>query len=372
MAMANEKLKSKRSGLTAVLILLVAVTAVLLFLNRENLSFFANLTGNYPEDLPGGEPFIYESGSNQVFALMGDNLAISSSTGLQILNAQGKTLSREIFSMTRPAVSVSPRLGAFFDVGGRALRVWNGREHVIMDTDSPIITVTFNSSGYMALTAQEPGYRGKVTVFNNRLTPIYEWFSGSGYALDAVVSPDRRSLAVLCVESTGSVIRFFRLDSEIEHASVLIPDELVFRIRFMSDGNLVALSQTALHFYNPNGIHLSSYHFGGSFLVNFVLGEEFSVIALSRYISGSRPILKSFASDGRALSSLTLDEKAITLSVHNQRLLVLTSSRVTLLSRELTVLREIKTQGRYNSALLRPGGDVLLLAPHYGIVVNLN
>jgi len=358
--------KRKTHAMTSIIAsILVVALAVLVFLYHDKLAS-ADVPGGNAQAASAGEPFTYENGSKQMFALMGDNLAIASSTGLQLLDNSGNTVSRQVFTMTNPAVCSSGNYSAFYDVGGKSLRVFRDKDYVQMDQDNAIISVSLNSSGFLAVNEQASGYKGCVTVYDAKQQAVYAWSSGSGYTIDADVSPDSSTLAVLCVESSGSVIHFFRLDSEKEIGSVQLKDELGFRLRYSSDGRLCVLSEKALHFYSQDGKSISDYSFGENYLANYELGDDFCAVAVSKYVSGSNVSLISFSSEGKVLATIPLSDEPVSLFSRRQQLLVLDSANISLYSRALEPVRRSQVAPGFVSAALLSNGNVLLLSTRYG------
>ena len=111
--------------LAVIVTILAVVLAVLVFLYRDKLprSSLSENSDNIADIISDSVPFTYETGSQQIFSLMGDNLLLASSTGLQMLDSNGETVSREVFSMTNPAVCASESVSAVYDVGGYSLRI---------------------------------------------------------------------------------------------------------------------------------------------------------------------------------------------------------------------------------------------------------
>lgn len=365
----HTKQKSSNQKMLAVIVTILAVVlAVLVFLYRDKLprSSLSENSDNIADIISDSVPFTYETGSQQIFSLMGDNLLLASSTGLQMLDSNGETVSREVFSMTNPAVCASESVSAVYDVGGYSLRISKEGEFKNFDRDSEIISVSVNSSGYVCVAGYEAGYKGSVTIYDTSLTPVYEWFSGTGYILDASVSPDNSTLAVLCIESSGSVVHLFHFDSEDEYASVSIPNELAFKLSFEKGGNFCVLSEKAIHFFGSKAQELSVYSFEGQYLANYSLGEEYWAVVLSKYVSGTDVTLQSFGSTGKELGVVPLSAEPLSIFSQGQKLLVLGSSDISLYSHDLNLQKQNHVVPGFVSAVLLPKGSVLLLSSHYG------
>lgn len=362
------KQNSTRRILAVILTLLVLILAVIVFLYKDRFAPSSlSKSSEYLADMvSSNEPFTYETGSQQMFALMGSSLAVASSTGLQLLDKDGNTVSREVFSMTNPTVCGSNNTCAFYDVGGYSLRIYKDGEFKNMDRDSAITSVSVNSSGYYAVAGEDPGYKGSVKVYNSALEPVYEWYSGSGYIIDAAVSPDSTMLAVLCVESSGSIVHIFKMDSEDEYASASVPDELAFKLSFEAGGNFCTISEKSMHFFSSNGKELSSYDFGDHYLADYELNENCWAVVLSKYVSGSDVTLLSFESSGKQGGSSSLSSEPVALASQGGKLLVLGSSDIALYSRDLRLQKQNHVVPGFVSAVLLPRDSVLLLSSHYG------
>jgi len=360
--------KNTRKISAVIATMLVVVLAVLVFLYKDKFptSSLSGSSGEVADIVSESEPFTYETGSQQMFTLMGDELAVSSSTGLQLLDSSGKTISREVFSMVNPAVCGNDSTCAVYDVGGYSLRIYKGGEFKNFDRTSEIISVSVNSGGYYAVAGYEAGYKGSVTVYDTALSPVYEWYSGSGYILDAAVSPDNTTLAVLCVESSGSIVHLFHFDSEKEFASVAVPNELAFKLSFEKGGNFCVLSEKGMHFFGAKGQVLSDYGFDDNYLANYTLSEEYWSVVLSKYVSGSNVTLLSFGNTGKALGAVPLSTEPLSLSSQGQQLLVLDSSNIALYSHDLRLQEQNHVSAGFVSAVLLSKGSVLLLSSHYG------
>ena len=360
----------KNHTLALIATFLLVAAALLVFLYRDSIS--ALLSGDSENAEPAdSEPYTFETGSRQFFSLAGDKLAVASSTGLQVLSSKGETLQRQVYSMNNPAISRSADACAFYDVGGKTLRVLKNGECLEYDRDYPIISVSMNSSGYIAVAEQKSGYKGLTTVLDGSGGEVYQWYSGSGYTVDAAVSPDCSRLAVLCLESSGSVIHVFRLDSDKELFSVSLPNELAFRLSFFKNGSFCTLSEDALHFYSDSGKEYSAYPFEENYLAGFELTDELCAVVLSKYVSGSDVSLLSFAYDGDLYASAPISGEPVSMFAQKQKLLVLCSDTAVIFSRDLRTLDEGRVIAGYRGAVLMPKGDVFLLTSHYAEKVTL-
>jgi hypothetical protein len=374
---SSQKSKRRPRGRTAAaavatLLLIIAAAAILLYRDYLTGDNIKSLFGDASREAGGSEPFTYEAGANQVFARAGNGLAVASATGMQLIDADGNTVIRQVFSMEVPAVAATGNLSVFYDIGGTGLRLASfGGEYSELNTEKPIISATLSAGDYLCVATEEAGYKGVVTVYTPSLKPVYRWFSGSGYVLSAVVSPDNSSLAVLCADDEGSVIRFFSLDSEKERGSFRAPAELFMDIHYMGDGTLCAISENRLVFLNSKGELKGSFDFEGSYLMDYEFSNDFSAVILGKYRSGSEGRLITVSGGGQVLGEISLQRDVLSLSARGRQLLVLYSDSLYLYTQELA--EKAARQGVWGAkkAILREKGDALLLSSYSAELLSL-
>jgi hypothetical protein len=353
----------KRSPLRHILALLLAVLVLsaLFFLFRDRLH-----GGTLFSRRPAGsaEAFTYESGTDQVFAVAGDGLAVASGSALQLLDAAGGAVWKQVVSYAEPAVFAAEDRVLFCDIGRRsAVLVTLEGESFPLEVSGGIITASMNKNGWYALVTEAAGYKGVVRVYNGARELRYEWWSGSGYVLRAALSPDNRILAVLCADGSGGVLHFFSLDSENELASAEFPQELAFDLAFLGDGTVCCVSAEALHFVGTDGAEQGVYDLGDYVLMDYDLGSEnFVPLFVSAYRAGTGGFLLTLDRAGRLLGSAELGENVGSLCARGKQLLLMTGGGLTLYSPELAVQQRAEMVVTARRALLRPSGVLLLSA----------
>lgn len=352
-------------ALSALALLIIAALAVYLFRDK-----IFDSGGGLAD--PSSAPYTYEYGAKAQYALMGKRLAVSSSTGLQLLDSGGYTDVRQIFSSKNPALSATDDACVFYDIGGTALRFYSVGELINLDTEGNIISASLSRSGHLTVSYEKLGYKGALTVYDKSGKPAFEWYSGNGYLLDAAVSPGGDAIAVLCLEASGSVIHLFQLKSDIETGAISLPNELAFKLGFTGNGSFCVLSESAMHFYNTGAAELGSFSFGDMNLMDFLITEDICIVSLSKYISGSTVTLTSLSSEGREIGSAELDYAPLSISPGKQKLLVLGSGSVTVFSKDLSVISQTDTPAAYSDAVFLPDGSALLLSSYHGEKISVN
>ncbi len=135
---------------------------------------------------------------------------MSSATGAHVLRLLRRVLRR---GGPPPGQSGAHRhsasTGVVYNAGGQSLFVFqNGREAPILSLDAEninLLSARPNDSGWLAITAQQSGYKGAVTVYNASHEPVITISLSSTFVVDAAVSPDCKTVAVVTMDQEGGV-----------------------------------------------------------------------------------------------------------------------------------------------------------------------
>lgn len=377
-----EEKKSKKRGrgraiAGAVLALILVAAAVLALLFREKLSpsylsdVFSSEESMTDEN---AEPFTYEVGSGQVFAVSDNNLAVASSTGIQLLDSKGKTIAYEVFSMETPAITASEVCSVFYDIGGTALRVVDDDGEVTpLEQEKSILTAHMSSSGHLTVITEETGYKAAVTVYNEKLERVYAWHSGSAYVLSAQVSPAGNMLAAVCVDASGGKLMLFSLSKEEAIGSYEVPNELFLDLAWMGRDRICLLSESRLVFLDTEAQQTGEYSFGGQYLLDYDLaGGDYAALLLSEYRTGGSSRLITVDRNGEGKGQRSVEQRdVLSISAGNDVLLVLYSDALELVTETLSPVNSTTEILGVKKALLRRDGKCLLLSAYAAELIDL-
>ena len=357
--------------LTVILTLLLVALAVLVFVFREELTgeSLRRTFGKETSVAPARDAFTYETGAEQVFASAGDGLAVASSSSVQLLDGKGQTVFKQVVSFEMPAVFACADRALFCDLGGtECIAAGMDGESASISSgskdDREILTAGMNDSGWFTLVTAEPGYKALVSVYNADCEKQFEWWSGTGYVLRAAVSPDNRSLAVLCAETEGTKLHFFALNSEEEQASLCLADTLAYDLTYLSGDLLCVIGETGVFFVSSDGALKNQYAIGDSYLLDYTFGQGFLALFISDYRGGGGGTLLTLDLKGTVLGTQTLERDAVSLSARGKQLLVMTGGGLVLYDQALVRQYANETLMTARRAILRPTGDILLLSAY--------
>ena len=179
--------QKRNPRLRQTVIVAVCVLAVLLFLYL----LLRDRPGSASDYLDDSAPYTFDSSASRTFRTVDSRLAVVSSSGLQLLDDNGKTVLHEIFTLSQPGISVGGERVCAYDIGGTTLCVadFKGNKTDI-EPAGEIISADLSDSGYLAVCSDAAGYKGAVTVYDTSGKAVYVCSSGPGYLVRAAVSPD--------------------------------------------------------------------------------------------------------------------------------------------------------------------------------------
>ena len=362
----TKKLNSRgRKLVLLVIVLIVAALALAVFLNRDAIARRLSSSGGSAAN-GSGEPYTFESGTMQVYASVGDGMALASTNALQLLDSSGKQTAKESYSMKKPALTTSDSTAAAFDVGGKAICIagLDGKTAEIDNSDT-VITARMNKNGWLVVCTEATGYKGRATVYNASHAAVYRWNSGEGYLLGACLSPDNKYLAALCAGSDGSAVHIFSLQSEKELASWKAAGKLVMDMTWLEDNRLFLLSQTDCTVIDRSGTEKGSYDFGGLYLTDYSFGGDgFAVLMLGKYRTGGTGTLTVVGADCKLGGQAEIDSELLSLACNGKTVAALCQNGLRLYTQSLSAAGNDTGVAGVKSVLVRDKGDVLLISSY--------
>ena len=349
----KRKRKLTRRGYLVLALLIVAV-----------LLFVLSLVLFRPKE-PTGEietsPYALDSSAEQRFAAMEGGLAVASGEGLQLFDEFGSLVARQTATMSEPAVSAAGDYAAACDIGGVTLLTADMENGITLhELANAAISVRVLSDGWLAVCTESPGYKGMVTVYDDKFNVVYEWYSGEDYLLNADLSEDHE-LAVLCAGSGGAKVHIFTMTSETERGLYQAP-EVLLDLHWVSGSRLAVLSDQRLVLLTDKAVQDMEYSFNGLHLYDYSVSDSgIFALALSAYRSGGNTTLATISSSGKVLGEHTV-EKLTGIDMRGKQVLVRGGSQLTLFNQQLEELRttEIDAVGVQQAILLKNGEALLV------------
>lgn len=313
------------------------------------------------------ELFPIEGSSDSLFCDLSGDLLVCSRAGSHIYSPGGVDYLDDSATMKQPGLSFDGDTAAVYDIGGRELRVYRERSQVFslsQETEQNILSASVSGS-YLTITSQASGYKGVVSVYDSSWKTVLSLCLSSRFLMDGTVT-DGTSLAALTVGlqdgAFDSDLRFYRLSGgEEPYAICSLGNQVILGLESGSFG-IRALGESSLSVISPDGIRSGQYDYGGRYLKNASLkADDFAVLLLGKYRTGSTADLVTVSTDGSELNSLSVNEQILSLSAKGKYVAVLTADRLDIYTKDLSLYASLDgTQGARN-AVQREDGSVFLL-----------
>ncbi|MBE6995223.1 MAG: hypothetical protein E7429_00595 [Ruminococcaceae bacterium] len=377
----GERVAPKKRGgfrrfLLFFMILAVVLVVVLFAAYRDGTGFdVLRRYLNYGKDataVDGDALYDYDASANNRFAVLGNRLVVLSDTHLRLLAPDGSEVWSEPVAMKAPAIHFGGERAVAYDVGGTELYVLSQEglmRHMTMDAQEPLVSATLNDSGYLAVTAEKKGYKSGVRVYDPELELVFAFNSSRRFVTDAWVTNDNASLAAVTLGQQDGVFLSNVVLYDLTHtesvANYDVMDGLVLAVGQQGD-YLSAVTDTGVTFARKNGEELTTYGYDGAFLREYDLGgDDFVVLLLNRYRSGSVGRLVSVGPDGQELGRLDVNEEVLSVSAAGRYLAVLYADRLEIYNRSLQLYASLQGTDFAREVLQRGDGSALLLASEY-------
>ena len=379
----NEKPKKRwrrLAGIAFSLVSLAVLTYITITLISGRSLDMSWLTGIFTPRAAVEEvgEYHFDVGRDRVFANLGDAVAAAGTLGVQVLDAGGHETLREAFRMSRPALSEENGRAIAFDIGGTAVRVFNGKQVIAsIEASGTVVSASINRNGWFCVSAQEgAALRGVATVYNDRGSPVYKVNLASGYALSAVLSPDNKNLAVLNLTEDGSRITLYQgLNKQDPDSAFNLNGGLILDMRYLSNGSLLAVSTHSLYILDRTGASSLLYEYFDKRLGGYAFDEGYLALHLLDYGVGYSGRLVMLDEKGLAVGELATDREFISISFGGGYLAALRSDGIMFYDKmfqEFPPLGEPPVMAGVNSILALGGGAALLTGENSAIVVRID
>ena len=313
------------------------------------------------------ERFRFDNDRTAVYAALGDELLIVSTTRILLLDGQGGELFSRTVSFERPAAVCGGQTAAAYDIGGRELYLFNSRgllRDMSGETGNGILSVSINASDFLALTTLKSGYRAAVSAYDASGAPAFTFNSSERYVSEACVLGDNRHVAAVTLgEADGifaSTLTFYAFDSEKPVSATTLGGSMVLSLGNLGK-TLAALEDDRLTLFGADGSLAGSYRFEYPYLRGRSVGSDFAALLLARYRSGSAQRLVTLDGEGNVLGALETQREILDVSAAGRYLAVLYADGLTVCTADLTEYASLADTDFARRVFMRADGTALLI-----------
>jgi len=375
---AAEKPKKKKKRpllrLILVIVLVLAAVSAILFLRSEGFDrlrrdwFYKQIE----TDEDGVAQLVsFDADTENQYALVGDSLLVVSDSRVTLVDVRGEQLYAESSSLEKPALTAAAGQAAVYSVGGNQIQLFGKTGFLrTMDGFNGLISVRLSDSGHLTVVDSKGGYKGNVSVYNEKGDKVFDYHSSSRYIISARVTGDGRHVAVATLGQEESVffsnILFYDLKTAQQTASAPVTDGLVLDL-YGEGESLTAVTDSSMVFTKLSGGAGERASYSGWYLREYSLsGDGFAAVLLGRYQSGSMGSLSTYDREGKLLGSVDLRDEVQSISACGAYLAVLYSNRLVIYNPDLTEYSVLTDTDYARTVLMREDGSALLLSASAG------
>ena len=366
----------KSSFLVRLIALLVTAVlllgALVLVVYREELNLDA-LARWYAyrtlETSASGEaaPFSHAGGDQISFACLDSGLLMASDSGVRYYSFSGELYAQEVSSLEHPVLAASGAYGVAYSAGGDDVYVFQGVEevfHLDLEGEGRVLSARVNSAGWLAVTTQGGGHRGTVTVYDSTYRQAVIQIGLSDYIVDAAVSPDCGTVALVTLGQEGgafqSQVLFYPVDQKEPSAVGGLGNAIVLDLDY-EDGLLWVLGEDQVLTVAEDGTVSGSYAFGQRYLKGCSFGGEgFALLLLGRYQAGGAEEAVLLAPDGAEQASLSFASNVLDFGAAGRYIALLTGDALSLYLPDFSLYSALDHTQHARHLALSSSGAVLL------------
>lgn len=323
-------------------------------------------------DMPTDEtgeaaPFTHAGGDKLSIAYLDSGAVTVSAAGAHYYGLNGEHLAEEVLSVENPVLSASRTAAVAYDAGNQSLFVFrNGEESfkLSLTGGNNLLSARVNDSGWLAVTAQQSGFKGAVTVYNSRGREVITIGLSSVFAVDAAVSPDGQSVAVITMgQEQGnffSRLLLYPLDQTEPSLQVELGALTVLDLDY-EEGLLWVLGEDRLLTVPTDGTETHTYYLTPNYLKGCSLeGEGFALLLEGPYRAGGAAQAVIVDGSAQAVRSIPLASQVLDYSAAGTYFALLSGSRLTIYGQETDPYAVLDNPQAARHVDLAPNGSALL------------
>ncbi len=315
------------------------------------------------------DPFSHAGGDKLSIAYLDSGIVTASAAGAHYYTLDGEHLAEEVLSMENPVLTSSRTTAVVYDAGSQSLFAFrNSQEYFSLSLSggADLLSARPNDGGWLAVTAQQSGYKGAVTVYDRRGEPVIQISLSSTFAVDAAVSPDGQTAAVVTIGQQDGVffsrLLLYQVNQQEPFAQVDLGSLTVLDMDF-DEGVVWLLGEDRLLTVSllPEGQQVQTYYISPNYLKGCSLGGDgFAFLLVGRYRSGGATQALRIDSSAQAVQSIPLNSQVLDYAAAGDTCALLSGSQLSLYNAKLEQFADVgNTQAARKVALSANGSAVL-------------
>ncbi len=372
------KSKAKRilsRFLVALCTLILVVGAVLAVVYRDELNIdglkrmVSYLSLEKDEDGQAEEIF-YDSDDTNCFAQLDNALLVCSESIIQLFSQSGNTYISEVVTLENPTISADGAYAVVYDLGGTELYGIAGKQLAYTQTaDGTILNARMNANGYLTLITKQTGYKGVITVYDSKYRAKVQVSISSAYVMDALVSDDGKTLAVLTIgaedNAFATLVSFYDVSTGelVDPSPYTISGGLAVDLQWQDEGVLLQMDN-GIQYVTPDAGVTGSWVNDEGYLRGYAFSEPgYQVMIWSKYQTGYQGNLELVNQTGALLAEISVSQEVYSVSTAGNYIALLFTNQLIIYTYDegLTQYASLVDTAGARQVIMRSDGSALLL-----------
>lgn len=314
-------------------------------------------------------PFSHAGGDKLSVAYLDSGVVTASAAGAHYYSLDGEPLAEEVLSLENPVLAASRTTAVVYDAGNQSLFAFRGGEEYFrlsLEGNADLLSARPNESGWLAVTAQQSGYKGAVTVYDRKGAEVIQISLSSVFVVDAAVSPDGQTVAVVTIGQEGgtffSRLLLYRVNQEEPFAQVDLGSLAVLDMDY-DDGVIWVLGEDRLLTVSllPEEQTVQTYFISPNYLKGCSLGGDgFAFLLVGRYRSGGATQALRVDSSAQVVQSVPLSGQVLHYAAAGPFCALLSGGQLSIYNGELELSAGVENTRTARRVALAPNGSALL------------
>ena len=284
-------------------------------------------------NIPGIYDFFMYSDHEEVQTLIGgdyhleryeDGMLAYNNNEISFVSDKGEVKWNVAVKSATPKVYVEDKFILLADLSGTNAYLYEGKNlRTTIKAKEEIFAAALDPNGKVALATKAKGYKGGVTVYNKNGESEYVFGSGNGYISALDIRKDKFVISQISAKDDAiySTVALVDWTDNEEKICETKTGEMVFDIKFLSNGDFVAVSDKSLSGYGRRGEIDYTVSYNGRELKNYNIESDDNMVFC---FSGDRndSVIESYSRRGKLRGTRSESETVSNVDACGEAILI--------------------------------------------------
>ncbi len=273
--------------------------------------------------------------SAENFQFSENNISALGNTSFDIISKNGKVLKSEKHSFSNPCLKINGLRGIIYDRGGTDFKIESFSDTLFQNsTDKSIISCAVSENGVFAIAKQSISHLAEMNVYNRNGKEKYKYCFSDYYISDIILNSfgtEGAACGIGCnngdINSSVYIINF---NSETPKNQFLLENNMVMKVEYMSNGNVLAIGDKYAAFLDPNSNSINKFEYENKLLKFYNIDKQDGIcLCLSSSVNETGEdeiiVLDSY---GKETCKIKTTESFSSISKHKNRIIGITKDKI--------------------------------------------